>query len=170
MFRGSATGARARRLALALAIGAAAIPLAGAAGPDRIAMPEGWRLWPHVKTLVLREGHPLYADFGGIHHVYANPAALEGLRSGRYPDGAVLVFDLFEAAEGEGTLGEGPRKVTAFMVRDAERFAATGGWGFEAFAGGDPARPLVGDKAAEACFACHEQVAERGYVFSAWRE
>ena len=56
--------------------------------------PEDYRSWTHVKTLTLHAGHPLEVPFKGIHHVYANPAALEGLGSGNYPDGAVLVFDL----------------------------------------------------------------------------
>jgi len=30
------------------------------------------------------------------------------------------------------------------MQKDGKRFAGTGGWGFEGFAAGDPARPVVG--------------------------
>jgi len=56
------------------------------------------------------------------------------------------------------------------MHKDAAKYAATGGWGFEGFAGGDAARPLVGDNATTACFECHQPLAERDYVFSSLRE
>jgi Cytochrome P460 len=41
------------------------------------------------------------------------------------------------------------------MQKDGRRFAGTGGWGFQGFAEGDPARPVVGKDAATACFGCH---------------
>ena len=48
--------------------------------------------------------------------------------------------------------------------------AGTGGWGFEGFAAGDPARPVVGQNARAACFECHTAQKDHDYVFSAWRE
>jgi hypothetical protein len=41
------------------------------------------------------------------------------------------------------------------MVRDSRKHAATGGWGFEAFANGGPQKPVVGGNAAKTCFECH---------------
>jgi hypothetical protein len=119
--------------------------------------------------MVIREGHELYEAFGGIHHIYANPPAIEGYRRGAFPDGAVIAFDLLEAEQNDGAITEGPRKVLGVMVRDRDRFADTGGWGFEGFAGGDPARRAVGADAKEACFRCHTSQADRDYVFSRWR-
>lgn len=143
---------------------------AGAAGPaDPLEYPEGYRGWYHVKSLLLEEGHPLFPAFGGLHHIYANEPALEGYRSGRFPDGSVIVFDLFEVAREGGAVAEGARKVLAVMVKDAGRFAETGGWGFEAFAEGDPARRQVGGNAKDACFACHASQAARDFVFSEMR-
>jgi len=133
------------------------------------AFPAGYRSWHHVKSMVLQEGHPLYQDFGGIHHVYANAAARKGLRTGTYKAGAVLVFDLFEAPAEAGAITEGKRKVLAVMEKDPKRFAATGGWGFEAFAGGDPSQRLVKDAATQ-CFLCHQSQSSHDYVFSRWRE
>lgn len=132
------------------------------------AYPRGYRNWHHVKSMVLEEGHPLYKDFGGIHHVYANDAARKGLQTGTYADGAVLVFDLFDAPREGGALTEGARKVLAVMEKNNARFAATGGWGFEAFAGGDEGKRLVTD-AVNQCFLCHQSQESKGYVFSAWR-
>ena len=148
----------------------AATPVAGADPAEGVPYPHGYRDWTHVKSMVIQEGHPLFQQFGGIHHIYANDAAREGYRTGRFPDGAVLVFDLLEALAEDGAIVEGPRKVLGVMVRDRARFRATGGWGFEGYAGGDPARPAVGGNAAEACFACHRGAEDHDFVFSRWRE
>lgn len=139
-------------------------------GEKGLTLPKDYRGWWHVKTLLLEEGHPLFESFGGIHHVYANDAAWEALKSKRfpYPDGAVFVFDLFEVTRENHAVGEGKRKVTAIMVKDSRRYAETGGWGFQAFAGGDPEKPVVTDPSAQ-CFGCHMSQESRDYVFSAYR-
>lgn len=146
--------------------------MAGAAlaGPADVPYPEGYRDWTHVKSMVIEEGHPLYDSFGGIHHLYANDLALQGYRSGQFPDGAVIVFDLLEAVRADGALSEGARKVLGVMVKDSAAHAATGGWGFEGWAGGDPGRAVVGAAAAEACYACHTAVENTGFVFSSLRD
>ena len=135
-----------------------------------IAYPEGYRDWRHVKSMELQPGHALYESFGGLHHIYANPKAVKGYRSGKFADGAVIVFDLLEAKTGGNALVEGKRKVLGVMVRDRKKYANTGGWGFEGFAGGDPLKRVVGDNAAKACFACHAPQQNNNYLFSAIRD
>lgn len=136
---------------------------------EQVAYPEGFRNWYHVKSMVILPGHPLADPFGGIHHVYANAKALRGLKSGNYEDGAVFVFDLWEYREEHNALVETKRKLIGVMERDSKRFAATGGWGFEGFGGGDPQKRLVQD-GGQSCFSCHQQAADKGYVFSEWRD
>jgi hypothetical protein len=52
----------------------------------------------NVKSMVIQKGHPLFDAFGGMHHIYANPAAADALRASKsFPDGAVFVFDLLTA-------------------------------------------------------------------------
>jgi hypothetical protein len=136
----------------------------------QVPYPEGYRDWRHVKSMVIQEGHPLHAAFGGIHHLYANRKALDGYRSGRFPDGAVIVFDLLEAQAGGNAIAEGSRKVVGVMHKDAKRFAATGGWGFEGFKGNSQTERAVGANAAKACFECHTSQKQRDYVFSSPRE
>ena len=140
-------------------------------GPDAVPYPDGYRAWQHVKSMVIEEGHPLHAAFGGIHHIYANERALEGYRTGRFPDGAVIAFDLLAADRADHAVTEGPRKVLGVMHRDARRYAATGGWGFEGFVGGRPSDRAVGTAtaAATACFECHREQAGEDFVFSALR-
>jgi hypothetical protein len=140
------------------------------ASDTAVPYPDGYRDWRHVKSMVIEEGHGLYAAFGGIHHLYANPKALEGYRTGRFPDGAVIAFDLLEAPRADSAVTEGARKVLGVMHKDSKKYAATGGWGFEGFASGDRARPVVGADAKKACFECHLSQKERDYVFSEARD
>lgn len=157
------------RLFATLCVAAAALAaVAVAKGGARVDYPEGFRHWAHVKSMVLTPDHPLAASFGGIHHVYANDRAVDGYKSGRFKDGSVLVFDLFEyhVADGAGT--EGARKLTGVMQKDSRRFAATGGWGYEGFAKDSKSERLVTDGGAS-CHACHTQQKDRDFVFSTMR-
>lgn len=128
--------------------------------------PEGYRDWHHLKSMLIERGHPLYDAFGGIHHLYANAKAMAGYKSGSFPDGAVIVFDLLEARAADNAVTEGARKVVGVMHKDAARYKATGGWGFEGFKGDSRSERAVGAKAVEACFGCHEGQKATGYVFS----
>ncbi|MBM3367286.1 MAG: cytochrome C, partial [Betaproteobacteria bacterium] len=108
----------------------AAMP-ALAADPAPVAYPEGYRNWTHVKSMVINPGHPLYDAFGGIHHLYANRKAREGYRTGKFPGGAVIVFDLLEAKSADNTVQEGARKVVGVMHKDSTKWQSTDGWGCE---------------------------------------
>ena len=116
------------------------------AGDSLVEYPVGYRDWVHVKSMIIQKGHGLYDSFGGIHHIYANTEALKGYKSGDFPDGAVLIFDLLEATQVDNAITEGPRKVLGVMVKNKDRFKATGGWGFEGFTEGDASRRAVGKK------------------------
>ncbi|HXE74586.1 MAG TPA: cytochrome P460 family protein [Candidatus Xenobia bacterium] len=159
---------------LTLALGLTAFvllagPRAWTQADKGVAYPQGYRQWTHVKSMVIGEGHPLYAAFGGIHHVYANPPALNALKKGKaFPDGSALVFDLLEATSEGHAVVEGPRKVVGVMQKDSKRFRATGGWGFEGFKG-DTRERVVKDPAKE-CFGCHKTQAQSDYVFSKFRQ
>ena len=155
---------------LTLAIGSLLLLAAPtlAQNADPVPYPDGYRSWTHVKSMVLFPDHPLADPFEGIHHVYANKEALEGLREGSYADGAVFVFDLLEAPQADGILAEGARKRIDVMHRDATRYASTGSWGYETFVGDSSSERLVQDVAVS-CHACHTSQAERSFVFSEWR-
>lgn len=154
---------------LLAALGIATATAALASEPA-VPYPTGYRDWHHVKSMVIGEGHPLFASFGGIHHIYANDKALKGYRGKKFPDGAVIIFDLLDAVQADNTLTEGPRKVVGVMHKNSKQFAATGGWGFEGFEAGDPARRVVGQNAASACFACHQPQKNQDYTFSRLRD
>lgn len=140
------------------------------AGDAAVAYPDNYRSWHHVKSMVIEEGHPLFGAFGGIHHIYANPKALEGYRTGKFGDGSVIVFDLLESNRSDSALNEGARKVAGVMHKDAKKYAATGGWGFEGFGGGARDKRVVGSDAASACFGCHAPQKDSDFVFSSLRD
>lgn len=160
-------------LGLALGLGSGPVqgssPDADAADAPAVPYPQNYRQWQHVKTMVIQPGHSLYGAFGGIHHLYANAKAMTGYRDGKFPDGAIIVFDLLEAKAADNTVTEGKRKVVGVMHRDAKKYAATGGWGFEGFAGDSKTERAVGKNAASACFSCHQPLKERQFVFSSYR-
>lgn len=150
-------------------LGLLGLTFSGAALAAEVSYPKGYRDWHHVKSMVIQPGHPLENPFGGIHHVYANKKAVQGLKTGTYPDGAVIVFDLLKYNEGGNALQEGERKLIGVMQRDAKRFKNTGGWGFEGFAGNSQTERLTKD-GGQSCFECHQPEAKSRYVFSKLRD
>lgn len=157
-----------KRILGSLVLGALVMPVW--AEETQVPYPAGYRDWQHVKSMVIEEGHSLFASFGGIHHLYANPQAIEGYKAGKFSDGSVIVFDLLEASRQDSAVTEGARKVLGVMHKDAKKYAATGGWGFEGFGGGDQSNRVVGANAASACFACHAPQKDHDYVFSGLRD
>jgi hypothetical protein len=155
---------------LILAALCAATSTAALAADPQVPYPEGYRDWHHVKSMVIKEGHPLYGSFGGIHHLYANNKALKGYQQGTFPDGSVIIFDLLEAVHDANAVTEGDRKVVGVMHKDSKRYRDTGGWGFEGFGGGDRSNRIVGENAASACFACHAPQKAQDYTFSKLRD
>jgi hypothetical protein len=136
---------------------------------SEVKYPEGYRNWTHVKTLILDKNHPLYKDFGGMHHIYANQTALKGYNNGgKFKDGSIIIFDLFDAVSADNAISEGNRKVLAVMEKDSKRFKDTGGWGFEGFKG-DTKERVVKNMYAD-CFSCHLSQKDNNYVFSKYRK
>jgi hypothetical protein len=135
----------------------------------QVPYPENYRNWMHVKSMLIESGHPLENPFQGLHHIYANEPALKGLQGGDYADGAVLAFDLLEVTEADNTIQEGDRKLLGVMHKDANKYAETGGWGFEGFAGDSQTERLVTD-GGKSCFACHSPHKADDYVFTKWRK
>lgn len=130
------------------------------AQPDSpIAYPLNYLSWAHIKR-----GNS--AARGGIHHIYANEKAMEGYRTGQFPDGSVIVFDLIETKESAGTTIEGARKLIDVMVKERQRYAETGGWGFEEFKGDSQAERMLNADAKAACYKCHATQEAHGFVFS----
>jgi hypothetical protein len=142
-------------------------PLA-AESADDIKQPVGYRSWFHVNTSVVDKASPLFDTLGGMHNIYVNSTGQAALKKGApYPEKTVFVSDVHEFTVSNGTYVEGPRKGLAVMVKDQKKYASTGGWGFQLWAGGDPTKPVVTDPANQ-CFECHQPKKDQGYVFSTY--
>ena len=142
--------------------------LAASASAAEVGYPEKFREGRHVKSMVIKPGHPLHAAVGGMHHIYGNAKAMAGYKSGRFPDGAVITFDLFEAVDKDNAVSEGAHKAVIVMAKNAKAYPATDGWGYQVF---DPKtrKGSLDAKAQEDCHACHKTQKDKDYVFSATR-
>ena len=133
--------------------------------------PIGYREWTHVKSNLIGPKHSAYQTIGGYQHVYANEKGMEGYRTGRFPEGSILVYDFLEGRETEeGATVEGPRRFTSVMVKDSKRYAATGGWGYEEFRGDSETDRMIAADATAKCYACHQRRKDNDYVFSKYRK
>jgi Cytochrome P460 len=104
----------------------------------------------------------------GMHLIYVNQAGLDRFKQGgsmKYPDGTVLVDDVREFPLDDGVYHQGGHEFITTMVRDSKTYASTGGWGFQAWLGGDATKPIVTDSVKQ-CFACHMAQDANDYVFS----
>ena len=138
--------------------------------------PEGYRHWTFLHSSMVP---PTFSAFGkkpcekpctaGIFHFYANDKAMEGLRTGTYPDGAILAEEMLEWLSTANSAKEGPRRVVGVMVKDSQRYAATQGWGYGNFDEGSRTDTLD-SKARQACAQCHLARKDQGYVFTEYRE
>ncbi|HEY9155725.1 MAG TPA: cytochrome P460 family protein [Opitutaceae bacterium] len=154
-------------------LGTVAVAIGTSSAPE-VPYPDGYRHWMHVCSSVIpakpssaakQPSDQNAALHGLIFHVYANDSALEGYRTGHFPEGAVLIADWFFLDEKGGSLEPGTRKSINVMVRD-QRYADTGGWGFEDFDRDSHTKRNVGPNALKACYECHSQAKDHEFVFS----
>lgn len=144
-----------------------------AADKPEVPYPEGFRSWQHVKTIVIGSEHPSFAKRGGLRHYYANEKAMEGYRTGKFPNGSMIVDEGVFGKDGEGQakgiLLEGDRRGVAVMVKNDQLYRETGGWGYEHFVGNGKSGALSAAERAQ-CFACHSKQKDRDSVFSGVRK
>jgi hypothetical protein len=159
----------AKRIAIILwaAISFAAFSVTQSAS-ESVAYPTGFRSWVHVKTGLVGKDSPKFKNYIGIHHIYANPKAMEGYEKGKFPDGSVIVVDVLEAPETNSITSEGPRKFIDVMRKDSKKYAKTAGWGFEKFKGDSTTERLLTEEKAISCSTCH--ASQKDHVFSDFRK
>jgi hypothetical protein len=61
------------------------------------------------------------------------------------------------------------RRFIDVMIKDSERYAETGGWGFEEFKGNGRTEGSLNAQERTACYSCHTGVKGHDFVFSAFR-
>jgi Cytochrome P460 len=137
-----------------------------------VTIPPGYRDWKMIAVAQLKTDKvdQMRAQFG-------NEIAINAYKQGKvlFPDGAIIV-----ALHWTRVPSEDNNKVLAgpfpgaqsfvvgspvnmqVMVKDSQKYAATGGWGFGDFKDGKP-----GDEALhKTCFSCHEPAKDRDFVFT----
>ena len=149
---------------------AAAGTLFAAPAGDTMQIPSGFKDWYLVNSMLVTKDQNKFGLIAGNHLIYINPKGLDRLKRGDstpYPDGTIFVDDVRDYTVDDGAYLEGGRKALPVMVKDSKKYASTGGWGFQAWGGGDPDKPLVTD-AAKQCFSCHTSQKAQDFVFSTY--
>ncbi|PYV19173.1 MAG: hypothetical protein DMG07_02415 [Acidobacteria bacterium] len=104
---------------------------------------------------------------GRFHHVYIQPEAYRYFaRTGRFPEGTILVMEVHEPEQkvsiNRQGYFEGERRALEVAVKDGETFEE--GWAYFDFANG--AKKSARAFAKEMCFSCHRQHGADDNVFT----
>jgi hypothetical protein len=133
--------------------------------PNGIAIPEGYKSWRLISPSHRTDNNTLRVILG-------NDVAVEAARDGRtnpWPDGSVLAKLVWRDTTHEewpAATVPGEFVHAEFMIKDSDRFASTGGWGFARWLGLDQ-RPYGEDAGfVQECYGCHLPVADNDYVFT----
>ena len=148
-----------------------------------IKIPPGYRNWTLIS--MANVGSPV----NDIRAKLGNDLAIRTYREGKtsFPDGAIIARLAYQqvtseennrvfraAAEQRGLPADqidkllaasfvaGPPTNVQFMVKDAKKYASTGGWGFAQFTNGKPDDEAVH----RTCFGCHTPARDRDFVFT----
>ena len=134
-------------------------------------LPPGYRDWRLI-SVAREEG-----DLDDIRAVLGNDMAIEAYRERTrpFPDGAIIVrlaWTYLSSDENNKAFGKSqsfvagpPKNGVQFMVRDSQKYASTGGWGYSQF---DDGKPLTDQATLQRCFDCHQAVkdGDRDFVFT----
>jgi len=149
--------------AAALLMAGGAVSVAAPPGTAEVAYPDGFRQWTHVRSGYIGPESPAFARFGGMHNIYANSIALEGYRTGKFPDGSVIVFDVLDTLSIPLSLETTVRKFSDVMEKRG------GSWHYSEFKGDSRTERSVttADGIAQ-CQGCHTK-AKTEEVYSSFQ-
>jgi Cytochrome P460 len=130
-------------------------------------IPPGYRDWRLIS--VSHEAGSL----NSIGAILGNDVAIKAYREGKlpFPEGTIIAalhYGHVPSAENNKVFGQAQSFVPGaptniqFMVKDATKYAATGGWGFATFVDGKPAAAA----SMKSCFPCHNQAKASDLVFT----
>lgn len=110
-------------------------------------------------------------DKNQIRMIYANDLGIEGLNSNpqHFQDGAVfykVVYPTTSDAAFSASLIPGAPTVRQVMVYDEKNFKRYGGWKFAVFNDQGVTLPGEPEQTNSTCFACHQLVESRAFIFS----
>src|SRR5262244_3597950 len=133
-------------------------------------IPAGYRDWKVVS--VAHEA----GDLNDIRAVLGNNIAIKAHRDGKlpFPEGAIVgrvAWSYVSSEENNKVFGRDQSFVAGsptdsylqFMIKDSKKYAATGGWGYSSF---DKDGKPADDAAMKNCYACHQKITDRDFIFS----
>lgn len=133
-------------------------------------IPSGYRDWKFVSA-----AHEA-GELNDIRVVIGNEKAIKAYRTGKpFPEGSIVgrvAWKMIPSEENNKIFGQpqsfvpgdAPDWYLQFMEKDTKKYAATGGWGYSNF--DKDLKPLTDKKTMYSCFACHQAVASRDYIFT----
>ncbi|RQO33689.1 cytochrome P460 [Chryseobacterium sp. KBW03] len=131
--------------------------------------PNGVQYTPDFKNWKVISMSTLFDN--SIRVIYGNDIAVKAVETENFhpwPDGSIVVKSVWKQQElPDGEIRPGKFVNAQFMVKDAQQYKDTEGWGFAKFSG-DELHPTgkTASFAKESCIACHRQLAEKtGYLF-----
>lgn len=136
-----------------------------APAPNGITLPADYRDWPLLAPTYRTDKHWVRA-------VLANDVAIKAARAGQtvpWPDGSKLVKLAWKEAPHERwptALEAGQFVQVEIMVKDSTRYAATGGWGYARWVGGDLKPYGKNPDFAQECHGCHMPMQDHDFVFT----
>jgi Cytochrome P460 len=159
---------------------ATSAPASGHADGDaapifEIRIPSGYRDWRLV-SVAHEEG-----NLNDIRAILGNDTAIAAYRGGAlpFPDGTIIAriaWSYVPSEENNRVFGRAqsfvpgpaPDWYLQLMVKDSEKYAATGGWGFAQF--DKEGKPSADEAKLKTCFPCHEPVKGRDFVFTRYAQ
>ncbi len=159
-------------------VGSLFAPAAANNEDSTVPYPQGYRQWTFLHATLFGPKTDIFGKepcekpcTGGIMYFYANDKAMKGLRTGKFPEGSIIADELLETSENEArsVAGEGARRGVGVMVKDSQRYASSGGWGYGSFDRDSRTQKLTRQER-QACFQCHVSRKDNDYVFTKYRE
>jgi hypothetical protein len=138
-----------------------------------VKLPAGYRDWQLVS--VAHEA----GDLNDIRAILGNDVAVRAFRDGTrpFPDGAIiarLAWQYVPSAENNAAFGQAQSFVAGtatnvqISVKDSQRYAGTGGWGYGQFKDG---KPNLGEALLNTCAPCHARApAANDFVFTRYAQ
>ena len=134
-----------------------------------VTIPPGYRDWRLI-SVAREEG-----DLNDLRAILGNDVAVKAYREGKlpFPDGTIiarLAWSYVPSEENNKVFGRfqsfvagPPKNGVQFMVKDASKYASTGGWGYAQFDKDGKPGP---ESDMKKCFPCHEAIKDRDFVFT----
>lgn len=131
-------------------------------------IPPGYRDWRLI-SVAHEEG-----SLNDIRAILGNDMAIKAYREGTlpFPEGTIIarVAWSYVLSEENNKIFGRPQSFVAgpptngvqFMVKDSNKYASTGGWGYAHFNDGKPASVAV----LQSCYPCHQAIKSRDFIFT----